>query len=126
MTNNYTKYTKYVEVTYAGKKLVKEYPLNTYGIWQIKGADTNTDMSVSYYERDLGLVEGKLEDVIYYAVELPNFWGWGSGGSITFVPEIKKITCSDKVSKMREKLLAEQLSLKAALSEVEAKIKLNL
>ena len=123
MTDNYTKYTT---ITYAGKKLVKEYPVNTYGFWQIRGEDTNTDMGGSHYQRDLGIVEGKLEDVINYAVQLRRFWAWGCGGSITFVAEPKKITCSDKVSKMREKLLAEQSILKEALKEIETELKLNL
>lgn len=38
----------------------------------------------------LQTVEGTLDEVINYAVELPNFWQWGAGGEI-FKTEVKKI-----------------------------------
>ena len=102
-TKNYIQYT---EVSYAGRKLLEEYPLSTIGIWHIFGEDANADLHGSHYMPPLGIVEGKLEDVIYYAVELPGFWQWGGGGEIrylgTAIPKINADTAKKREALRRE------------------------
>lgn len=84
------RYTKWMQSSYSGKKLLEKHSLNETGTWRIRGEDPNCDFGGSHYQPDLGTVEGRLEDVIRYAVSKPNFFTWGSGGDITKV-EIKKV-----------------------------------
>lgn len=65
-------------------------PLNTYGVWRICGESPSCDYGGSHYEPYLETVEGRLDKVLQHAVELPKFWTWGAGGSITPVT-IKKV-----------------------------------
>jgi len=113
MTDNYSRYL----LTYSGRTLIKQHGLNTTGFWLIKGEDPNCDMGGAHYKPDLGMVEGKLEDVINYAVAMPDFWSWGVGGTIMLSSAPKKITRDS--GKERKQLLAQQISLKAALRLVE-------
>ena len=78
-------YEKWTRTCYGGKKLLEKHSLNETGMWQIKGEDPNCDFGGSHHNPDLGVVEGKLEDVIRYAVSLNGFWTWGGGGYITKV-----------------------------------------
>ena len=48
--------------------------LNEYGIWCVRGEDPNPDLGGSHSEPVIGYFEGKLDDVIHVAVELPSFW----------------------------------------------------
>ena len=82
MTNHFKQFT---ETSYSGRKLLENHSLQQYGFWKILGEDPNCDMSGPHVQPDLGVVEGKLEDVIKYAVELPNFWQWGGGRSTDIV-----------------------------------------
>ena len=86
---------------YNGKSLLDEYPLTTYGTWRIFGEDSNPDFGGSHHCPELALVEGTLNDIIDYAVALPRFWAWGSGGEIRFVNTPVKIV-PDTVKKIRE------------------------
>ena len=90
----------------------KKYPipLDKVGIFRVKGEDPNPD------QPDLGVFRGKFEDVAEYAVEIPGFWQWGSGGSIEEI-KIKEITADS--SKKRKALLEEQKALKKKLKEIE-------
>lgn len=75
-------YTKYTEQTYSGKKLLREHKLDEYGKWDIYGEDLNGDFGGSHHVPFLITLEGKLEDVIRYAVQMERFWTWGGGGDI--------------------------------------------
>lgn len=85
-------YKKYF-TTYAGKRLLEQHSLTEYGIWEVRGEDPNPDLGGPHHEPKLGKVEGKLEDVIRWAVAQPNFWQWGAGGSI-------KRTDNEKIIKL--------------------------
>lgn len=85
----YTKPTGYTlnrekyESTYNFGILTRKYNIqNDCGIWQIYGEDSNCDFGGTHYEPLLETVEGKLTDVIDYAVNLQGFWSWGGGGRI--------------------------------------------
>ena len=75
-------FRKYIEVLYSGRQLMKKHNLSEKGIWHIKGEDPNCDWGGPHHQPDLGYFEGTLEECIHYAIELPNFWTWGGGGSI--------------------------------------------
>lgn len=76
-----TNYTKFF-TTYSGRALLKEYSLDQFGTWKVYGEDPNPDLGGPHHEPELGVLEGRLEDVIRWAVVQPNFWQWGSGGRI--------------------------------------------
>jgi hypothetical protein len=81
-------YRKYIEVTYAGRQLLNKHKLDEYGIWHIKGEDPNCDWGGPHHQPDLGVMTGTLEEVIREAIELPNFWTWGAGGTISLAKHI--------------------------------------
>jgi len=68
---------------------VNKHPLNTYGVWLVRGEDPNCDMGGPHYMPTLGYFEGTLEQVLRKAVMLPNFWQWGGGGDATLVNTLK-------------------------------------
>ena len=84
------RYKDWMQSSYSGKKLLEKHSLNEEGTWRIRGEDPNCDFGGSHYKPELGTVEGRLEDVIRYAVAQPDFFTWGSGGDITKV-SIKKV-----------------------------------
>ena len=92
-------------------------PLNKVGIFRVRGEDLNTDFGGSRQKPELGIFRGKFEDVAAYAVELNDFWAWGSGGSIE---EIKEITADS--SKKRKDLLDEQKVLEKKLADIKKKL----
>lgn len=102
-------YKKFINDPYSGRELLSKHSLSDYGFWMINGADTNCDMSGSHVKPYMLTVEGQLEDVIRYAVNLPNFWSWGSPGSITKVNVLK--VGPDTSEKIAE--------LKASISQME-------
>jgi hypothetical protein len=67
---------------YTGSKVVSKYSLDETGQWQVYGEDPNCDMGGYHHEPFLGTYEGKLRDVIYYALTLNGFVQWGGGGKI--------------------------------------------
>jgi len=83
------KFTDYLD-TYSGRELLKKHSLEEYGIWTVRGEDSNCDLGGPHYMPELGIFEGTLYHVIKTGVELPGFWQWGSGGDFTKV-EIKKV-----------------------------------
>jgi hypothetical protein len=103
---------------YIGKELLKKHSLTEYGTWKIRAADTNCDLSGPHYMADLGTVEGLLEDVIRYAVEMPGFWSWSSGDinlvTIKPVPKISVLT------KAREEFEAAEAVYKKTKARYEA------
>ena len=78
------------EATDSYRKLtIKHNIQNEEGVWQIYGEDPNCDLAGYHKEPLLETVEGKLTNVIDYAVALKGFWSWGGGGRIEKVT-IKK------------------------------------
>ena len=99
--------------TYSYQQLVKKHSLSETGIWKVRGEDPNCDFGGHHHMPELGTFEGKLEDIINYAVTLPNFWQWGSGGDITKVSapikidsgsNAKRIAAQKKVADLEEQL----------------------
>lgn len=84
-------FKQYTTVCYSGVELLKKYSLGEYGTWKIDGEDPNCDWGGPHYQPHIATLEGKLEDVLRQAVEMPQFWQWGSGGTVTRL-EIKKVT----------------------------------
>lgn len=109
MNNSYEAYTE----TYGFKDLKDK--LDTYGIWQVLGEDPNCDFGGSHHQPMLGFFEGKLYDVIHYALTLKGFWTWGAGGNFKQIEVVKVDT--NTVQEMKK--LAEE---KAELEERLAKI----
>jgi len=83
-------YEKWIRSSYSGKKLLAKHSMNETGTWRIRGEDPNCDFGGAHYQPELGTVEGRLEDVIRYAVKLSGFYSWGGGGDIQKV-EIKRV-----------------------------------
>lgn len=73
---------KWLRTSYGGQRLMAKHSLDETGLWQIKGEDPNCDMGGHHYQPDLGVVSGKLSDVINYAVRQNRFYTWGAGGDI--------------------------------------------
>jgi hypothetical protein len=113
-------YKHFTETCYSGRKLLENHSLKQHGIWKIQGEDPNCDMGGSHYQPELGIVEGKLEDVIRYAVELPNFWTWGGGGDITLIPQPKKID-GNSVAR-RAELLKRKDELEKELKQINSEL----
>lgn len=105
---------------YNGKSLLDEYPLTTYGTWRIFGEDSNPDFGGSHHCPELALVEGTLNDIIDYAVALPRFWAWGSGGEIRFVNAPVKIV-PDTAKKIRE-LQEKKNELRQEIDEISRQL----
>lgn len=68
-----------------GKKLLEEHALTSYGVWEVRGEDANPDMGGTHYMPHLGTFEGRLSDIVDYAVMHQKFWQWGGGGEIIHV-----------------------------------------
>jgi hypothetical protein len=68
--------------TYSYRHLIKTHSLEEQGTWQVFGEDRNTELAGQRQIPYLGTYEGSLKDVIDTAVDLPEFWDWGYGGSI--------------------------------------------
>lgn len=117
MNNNlFEQYLK----TYSGRELLKKYSFDTEGTWEIRGEDPNCDFGGHHHSPFLGVITGKLEDVIYYAVNLRGFWQWGAGGEITLleikaVPKMPESFKSQLTQKDKER--EEKLALKKKLQQ---------
>lgn len=85
------RFKQFTEISYSGRQLLKKYPLNTEGIWEIRGEDPNCDWGGHHHQPYLATLRGRLRDVITLAVEMPGFWNWGAGGSITLI-QVQEIT----------------------------------
>lgn len=79
------------------------------GIWRIYGEELE----------DLGTVKGRYCDIVDYALTLPAFIGYGSGGKIELL-KIKTINPEDIKRKLD--LQNEQKRLKALLEEVDKEL----
>jgi len=114
-------YQQYTEVSYSGRELLKKHSLDETGTWEIVGEDPNCDLGGHHYQPKLGMVEGRLGDIIAYAVELPSFWTWGAGGDIKKIGKPIKITAESNAERAR---LQEQAArLREELKQVEQRLK---
>lgn len=114
-------YKQYTEVSWSGRELLKKHSLDETGFWKIKGEDPNCDLGGHHYQPELGIVEGRLEDVIRYAVELKSFWTWGAGGDIIKIGPIPKITAESNAKRVALEQKLE--NLKAEVSKIELELK---
>ena len=107
--------------TYSYKSLIQKHKLTETGLWKVRGEDPNCDFGGSHHMPDLGTYEGKLEDIIAYAVTLPSFWQWGAGGDITKVGLPIKITADSSAKRVaaEQKVKALEAQLKAAREELK-------
>lgn len=72
---------------YYGERLMKEHKLSDVGVWEILGEDPNCDYAGTHVQPHIGYVEGTLEKALLYAVKQPNWYSWGSGGSVKPITE---------------------------------------
>ena len=113
-------FKKYLE-TWSGKRLLQEHKLSDEGFWEIRGEDSNADLHGSHHQPQLGIVEGKLEDVIFYGANLPGFWQWGAGGDFKLIGRtIPKIDV-DSISR-RAELEEEAADLEKKLKEIKRQL----
>jgi hypothetical protein len=82
-------YRKFILRTHHGEELLNRYSLKAEGLWVVEGEDPNCDLGGHHSCPVLGYFQGRLDDVIRKAVNLPKFWGWGYGGSITLLDVIE-------------------------------------
>lgn len=79
MTTKHDDYNRFL-ATNAGKRLLDNHSLNDEGLWQVFGEDPKCGLHGSNHQPSLGFFQGKLGDIIMYAVKLQKFWQWGAGG----------------------------------------------
>lgn len=108
--------------TYSYKNLLQKHNLSESGLWKVRGEDPNCDFGGHHYQPELGTFEGKLEDVIAYAVTLKGFWQWGAGGDISKVGAPIKIDAQSNAKRIaaQEKIAALEEQLAKARKELEA------
>ena len=107
-----SKYDQFL-ASFEGKELLKKHSLDDVGIWKVRGADSNCDLGGSHYMPEIGQFEGKLRDIIVYAVDLSGFWSWGPGD----------ITRVSKPIKINEQSNQKRIELRTRKDELEAMLK---
>ncbi len=107
-----SKYDKFL-ASFEGKDLLKKHSLDEVGIWKVLGADSNCDLGGSHYMPEIGQFEGRLRDIIVYAVELSGFWSWGPG----------RITRIGKPIKIDEQSNQQRIKLQTRKNELEAMLR---
>lgn len=65
-----------------GIQTLRKHAYNERGVWQILGEDPNCDFGGYHHMPFLGVVSGTLDEAIDWAVDHPEFFQWGAGGSI--------------------------------------------
>ena len=121
MSTKQNNYKQFTEVSYSGRELLKKHNLDETGTWKILGEDPNCDFGGHHHQPDLGMVEGRLGDIIAYAVELPGFWQWGGGGNIRKMNAPIKINAQSNAERVR---LQEQAArLREELKRIEQQLK---
>ena len=108
--------------TYSYKQLIQKYKLTDEGLWKVRGEDSNCDFGGSHHMPELGVFEGKLQDIIAYAVTLSGFWQWGAGGDITRVSAPIKIDANSSAKRVaaEQKIKGLEAQLAIARKELEA------
>jgi hypothetical protein len=104
------------DLNFVRKRLLQRQNHDEHGVWQIRGEDPNCDLGGSHIEPLLETVEGKFSDVVEYALTLPRFFIWGSGGSIKSLRTngFKKVPTGISAEKI--------LELKTELKQLEDRI----
>jgi hypothetical protein len=105
---------------YYGQQLLKEYTLDSYGKWRVFGEDPNFDLGGYHHNPKLGLFEGKLRDVIEYAVEQPQ---WGYGGKIEAYKEPKVIKLDSETLRRKAELEKRAAALEEELKSIRLQLK---
>lgn len=106
-------------------RLLEKYPANTEGDWYIHGEDPNCDMGGYHHEPFLEKVTGRYIDVVEYALNLPDFYSWGGGGSIKMSKQsTKNIPRGFKHDdKARENARAKVKELEAQIAKLKEEFK---
>ena len=105
-------------------RLLKEHNPNEVSIWEIRGEDPNPDLGGSHSEPLLETVSGTYRNVVEYALKIPRFYSWGSGGRIINVKPPTNIVNVDKLVDSRVVALeAERAKLFARLEEIDLEIR---
>lgn len=78
-----------VRQCYNVRVLLEKYPETTSGFWEIRGEDTNCDLGWHNHQPYIATVEGTLLQAMKYAAQSPDFFGWGTGGSIQKIEVVK-------------------------------------
>lgn len=116
---------EYWKSSWSAKRLKEAgHKLTDYGFWVVEGEDENPDLHGTHDVPYLGTFEGTLDDTIAEAVNLPKFYTWGGGGSITLRKEkrIKKVSIRAsrrEKARLREKIEKLQSQLDVLKKEYE-------
>lgn len=105
--------------SYNGKALLKKHGLSDIGTWHIRGEDPNADFGGHHHMPTLGYRTGTLRDVVEEAVDMKDFWTWGSGGDITLI-DVKKSSAS--TAKRRKELQTKVADLEKALQTTKKEL----
>lgn len=116
-------YLRYLE-TYSGKQLLEKHSLNTVGIWEICGEDSNCNLGGSHFQPRLCIVQGKLQDIIMFGTNMTGFWQWGAGGCFNFIGESIP-TVDAQTTVVREALEKEEAELVQKLEKVRKQLKMD-
>lgn len=93
----YNSVENYTHKSHSGQRLKEN--LDTVGIWKVLGEGDERGMNQPL----LATVEGKLRDIISYAITLPQFYSWGSGGDFILVEgPITLDKWKEKIRKLEE------------------------
>jgi hypothetical protein len=104
-------------------RLLKEHNPNEMSTWEIRGEDPNCDLGGSHSEPLLETVSGTYRNVVEYALNLPGFYSWGSGGRIINVKPPTNILNVDRLVDSRVVALeSERSKLRSRLEEIEREI----
>ena len=104
-------------------RLLKLYKPNEQGVWKIYGEDPNCDLGGAHHEPWLETVSGTYSKVVEYALTLPRFYSWGSGGRIVKDNPPTNIRNVDQMTSPRVLELEEERSkLQGRLKEIEKEI----
>jgi hypothetical protein len=121
MKTKQSNYDRYLQ-TYSGQELLKKHSREEVGIRKVLGEDSNCDMGGTHYQPELGIFEGKLEDIIRHAVELRSFWQWGGGGSIREIGKPIKIDANTTARLSELRVRKELLDAELAVINRELKV----
>ncbi len=109
--------------SFVRNRLLAVFPPEEIGVWRIRGEDPNCDMGGYHHMPDLGTFEGRYRDVVEYAINLPRFFEWGSGGDIQKAskPIVKKIPLGFTTENLKD-LIAKREELAKEVAILDEKI----
>lgn len=108
--------------TWCYKDTITKHALTEYGVWKILGEDPNCDLGGHHHMPELGLVEGTLDEVIKYAVDLSGFWHWGSGGKVVKVGKPLKIKELDHNKQVQQQIEALEKEHQERIAKLKAQL----